>query len=61
MSIRDTIAGLVGRFRRRSEPRPRPRPTPRERPTLEEGDADGRELKEATDRAREELRRVSRD
>ena len=29
-----------------------------DRPTLEEGDADGRELKEATDRAQEQLRRV---
>jgi hypothetical protein len=31
-----------------------------DRPTLEEGDADGRELKQATDRAREQLRRVER-
>jgi hypothetical protein len=61
MTVRDAIAGLVRRVRRRPESRERPRPTPRDRPTLEEGDADGRELKEATDRAREELRRVSRD
>jgi hypothetical protein len=34
---------------------------PVDRPTLEAGDADGRELKQATDRAQDELRRVGRD
>jgi cell division protein FtsN len=63
MTVREAIDRIVGFVRRPAEPSTQAtdrRQPPDDRPTLEEGDADGRELKEATDRAREEMRRVGR-